>query len=708
MLKPRKLQRDEELSTRASVEREALKTYKDVEKGFQDQRQRSDDGLDYWDAYNCKLSDRQFYAGNAKIFVPIIPNAVKARKTRFVNQMFPQSGRYVEATTPDGDHPSALIALLDHYVKKARLRTQVMPALSVAGDIEGQYSLYVSWREIERHQVWRKKKPVVPAGEDGLEFPEAGTVETVEEEKVKFGHPTVEVIPDADLLVLPATVDDIDEALDIGGSVTVIRRWTQAKIKKQIRDGAIRKEPGEALIKAMSKREGQPQRDTKKELADAAGIKSGSNGKFAMVYETWMRMKVDGEHRLVRCYFGGEKQLLGCKRSPYWNDRAPIISAPVEKIGGVFKGRSRIADVIDMQVFANDAVNEAADTAHFSAMPIVMTDPEKNPKTGTMVLGLAAVWETNPNDTKFAQFPELWKHGFELVKECKGAVYETLGVNPSMIPQSTGGKSKRNQAEIALEQQVDLLTTADAVTIMEEGILSPLLQWFADLDYQFRDDEMMVRVFGDMGERAKMETIPPLEMDGRYSFRWFGVEAARNAAQVQQQIAMANVFKSVPPQMYAGFRLNMAPLMVQLAENAFGPRLGPLIFEDIRKQITVDPEEENLMLHEGFLVNVHPGDDDMEHIRSHIALLQEDVGDPHGTIRTHIQAHQAAYKQKADAAAQAQQVGQGQGGPGGGGGAPAPGAQPGTARGVKGPPGMIHADQMAGAGAPQVQQRAMG
>jgi hypothetical protein len=95
-------------------------------------------------------------------------------------------------------------------------------------------------------------------------------------------------------------------------------------------------------------------------------------------------------------------------------------------------------------------------------MPIVMTDPEKNPKVSSMVLGLAAVWETSPNDTQFAEFPELWENAMAARQACQAQIFQTLGVNPAMIPQGHRRRHKRNQAEIANEQQVDLLTTADA------------------------------------------------------------------------------------------------------------------------------------------------------------------------------------------------------------------------------------------------------
>jgi hypothetical protein len=706
-VKARKLKRSDELGTKKGVEEKLLDVLKDVRKGFEDQYDRVDEIMDNWDLYNCKLdSGRQFYNGNSQIFMPYVHDAVEARVTRFVNQMFPQNKRNVEAiSNADGELPSEITALLEHYVRRAKLRTQIAPALVRNGDVEGQYTLYVGWRETKRRTVRKVQQPIAT---DGVEHDDLDKVDDREEEDVYDAIPDVEVIADADFLVLPATANSLEEALASGGSATVIRRWSKAKIKKLIKDGDIIDDRGEALIDAMdSVAKGLSEnRDTTKANAKAAGIRAG--GKVAEVYETWRILEHQGERFLCRIYLGGENIVLGCKQNPYWNDRVPVISAPVRKIAGVFKGMPLVSQVSDLQILANDTVNEGADTAHFSAMPIVMTDPLSNPRVDTMVLGLAAVWMANPQTTQFAQFPDLWRSAMDRAEAIKAQVFQTLGVNPSMVPQSTGGAKKRNQAEIANEQQVDIITTADAVTVMEEGILTPLVSRFAEYDHQFRDEALTVRVYGELGLRAQMREIEPIQFDTRYEFRWFGVEAARNAAAVQQKIAAMNVLKGIPPQMYPDYELDLAPVIVQLVEDSFGARLGGQVFK--RKLVmTVDPFVENDMLEHGFHTPTHPGDDDAMHMQVHMGLMQHLGGDPHGTIRDHMAKHQAQMQAKAQAAQMQQQGGPPgvPGTPGGAGpgvaGAPGspPGAMPaGPSGAAKGPPGMIHPDQMARAGAP--------
>ncbi len=696
----KKINRDDELGQKPKIKKHLLKMFTDIEQAFVEQHERADNILDYWDAYNCKLGGRQFYDGNTRIFVPIIRNAIKARVTRFVNQIFPQSGRYVEVTTDDTDLPQAQMSLAEHYIRTAKLRTEVMPALCKNGDVEGQYSVYVTWQTRTRHTASKVQKPF----KDGdLEFEELGTSEDMEEEEIDESGPHVEVIPDNDILVLPVTSDSIPQAIANGGSVTILRRWTKANIEKMKADGDLIPEVADAIVKQMGNKTSTPgNRDTKKEQATAAGIKTGGGDKFFTAYETWTNAKVEGDWRMVRAYYGGDNQVLGCKLNPYWCDECPLISAPVEKVAGVFKGVAPLSTVLDLQILANDATNEGADAAHFSAMPIIMTDPEKNPKVGTMVLGLASIWETSPKDTQFAQFPELWTHAISRVAACKDEIFQSLGVNPAMIPQNTGSTKKRNQAEIANEQQVDILTTADSVTTLEESVLTPVLQRFMWYDHQFRDRAITIKQYGEMGLRANMQEIPPIQMNNRYEYRWFGVEAARNAQQIQQQIALMNVVKGIPPDQLPGYKLNLTPLVTRLCDNAFGHRLAPQIFQKV-VDVTVDPEMENSLMDQGFEVPVHPADDDIQHLQAHMAWMAQGHADLHGKAHAHILAHQAQMQAKAQAAQQAQGPQGLPGGPGGAGpgvaGAPKPGGQVQGPRLIKQAPGAIPPESMARAGA---------
>lgn len=684
----------EELSERTEIEEALLELYLQIERGFEDQYDRSNEQMDFWEMYNCKLSAKQYYAGNSKIFVPIVHDAVEARVTRFSNQIFPQNGRYIEVTTMDGELPHGQMSLVEHYIRKARLRTVVVPALMRNGDVEGHYNVYVDWKERTRHIAYRKPRPELAAGG---ETPPDDIVEKVEKE----GSPTVEVIADSDILVLPFTADTINDALDNGGSVTILRRWSKAKIKQMIEDGFIREDSGDVLVKEMSDKKQATAIDKPKIAVDAAGIKVSGNQKHALVYETWTQLTVGNERRLCKAYFGGERLILSCKRNPNWSDKINLISCPATKIQGSFKGKSKLFPCEQIQYYANDAINEAADSSMFSMMPIVLTDPERNPRIGSMVLSLAAVWEADPNSTQFAKFPDLWKQGFEIVASCKAQIMQSLSVSPAAITQQ-GGKTKPSQADVAREQQVDILTTADAVTLIEEGILTPVVNFMVELDHQYRNDKLLIRQFGETGLRAKMDWVDPIQMEHRLVFRWFGVEQARTAMQMQQQISAANVLGSIPPDKYPGHTLNLVPMITQMVENVFGPRLAPLIFTDEKSKISLDANMENeWMVDFNLNLAIHPMDDDVQHMQVHAKALQE-TGDPTGVIQAHLARHQVQMGMKQQAqlmqALQAQFGGgpqQQQGGQQGG--RPRPGAQNRAPRGGQGPPGMVNRDQLGAA-----------
>src|SRR5215472_4120685 len=696
-----RLDRSRQLIDREPVYEALLDIFNDIEKGFDRQSERSDALMDFWDVYNCILGPRQVYNGNSSIFTPIVHSAIEARKTRFTNQLFPRNGRYVEAVSSDDNIPYAETALIEHYIQRAKLRTQVCPALIKNGDIEGQCTIQVTWEEFRRHVAQRVKTPI--RIEDILTDED---MDDIAEEELIEGRPVVSVIADPDLLVLPTTANSIEEALRDGGSVTTICRWSEAKIMRMIESGEIDNEAGEDLLDELKQDDkNQQRRDKPKEMVDAAGIKSDGRGKFALVYRTWVYLTIDGERRLCLAYYGGVNRVLSCKRNPYWSDRIDIISTPVDKVDGSFKGRSKLEfGIADLQYQANDAVNEGMDSAAYALLPIIMTDPEKNPKVGQMVMTLAAVWETSPNDTQFAKFPPLWKDAFEIVAAAKQEIFQALSVNPAQITGATPSNKKRpTQAEIANEQQVDLLTTADAVTMLEDEIFSPMVTFMLELDRQYRTKPIRIREFGPVGMKQEMAEIPLIQMDKAYSFRWFGVEQARNAQQLQQQVAGLNVLRGVPPQMYPKYKLDLGPILAQMIENLFGPRLAPLTLRVQGDELSTDPNIENQLMAQGFTVPVHMEDDFQKHMQAHQQAMQQ-TGDPDNRIKVHMMAHLNAQQQKQQQAMmQAQGGGPGQGGPPGQGGqpqgpaggmrGPRMGAQPMGPR-AQGPPGMIHQDQM--------------
>jgi len=699
--------RSAELVKLPYIREQLTDVYRAVERGFMAQMDRSNDLQDYWKIWNCERSTNQFYSGNTKVYVPLVRNAVKALRRRWLNQAFPDSGRHVAVISHDDISPDAEVALLEHYIRRADLRSLIMPGLMVAGIVEGQASLLVTWQSRKRSVVERIPQPIRLMGMD-MPPEVAEPVMSLKASEIEDAGPDVEVVLDADLLVLPTTADKLSEALDLGGSVTVLRRWDEAKIEWLIEEGEIDADSGEELLGAMRK---DTATDQERLNLDTAGIK-GKND-FALVYRTWTKLEVgtgkDRVERLCLVYFAGEHRMLSCRLCPYWCDKPDVISVPLDKLPGNFKGLSQIKPgVAEMQYVANDLMCEGLDNATFTMLPPVRYDPDKVPNVDALIMDLKALWPAPAGAIETIQFPDLLPKAFEAVLGAERMINLAMGVTPSEMAQLPTNR-KMNQAEVAQVQRIELLMTDTEVHNLESGMLDQLVTRFAEYDAQFRDREKTVRAFGELGLKVEMVTVPPIQMGRRWEYVWWGVQASRSAQQIQQQIAAVNVIAPMaqhPSVMEAGKRLNLVPLIAHVVEAAFSPRLAPKIFQDIGDQVSLDPEMENQMMAMGLQPEVSPFDNDPQHMQVHQQLL---AATPPGTPAyniafRHQQLHAIAMGMKAQAqmqaamGAQMQQPG-GQPRRGGRGPTPSlPGAQPQQPRPLRGPPGALHPDQMPKAG----------
>lgn len=695
--------RDKDYSQYTSLQEEFTELYDEVVQAFDDKSEQNDLIRDYWDIWHCKLGPAQAYTGETRAYIPAVRTAVEARVTRATNVLFPKSGRHVEITSPNVEHIPAIAALLDHYVFTARLKA-VVPSLLRAGDVEGQLSVYVDWNEVRRESIRRVQKMVeTPLGEDPTNI-----YETIIEEDVLVGDPMVEVLTVPDLAVLPLSSETIEDA-DI---VAIARRWTKTKLRKMISSGRINKAAGKELLKSFGADNRSQQPNPDKQKANDAGVQSNAKGtKHALVYEVWHQMKLpvrnertgklDRKLRSTVTILAGPATVLSCRQNPYWNNRIPVISTPLKKVPGSFWGMSAIEPVKALQYLCNDYANLGFDSAMRSLNPIVLTDPEANPRWGTMQMATGAVWAVKPSTTEVINFPQLFEPAAELVGILKNQIMDALSVNPSMIP-STGSKAKPSQAAVAQEQAVALESTADYVNTVESGLMSPLVERFLEYDQQFRDEAVQVKLFGDEGAKANLISIEPFQFGERYEVRWYGSEFMRGQQDIQQQIQWANVLLAQQGQFQQdGKRINLARFYEEVTEKVMGPRIARVIIEDVSDKNKVDPEFENEMMRSGITTTVHPGDDFQKHVAIHMQLAQNAPDEvTRSAAVSHIREHITDQQKKA---MQAQAAKGDTGAPGGAGpgrpGVPRPGAVPAGPRPGQQPPGALPQNGMQDPGA---------
>ena len=682
----------------SDIYEKCVKFYPKIVQAYKNREEADDAIAEYWNIYNAKPDDNQMYQGNSQSYLPAVRDSINARAKRALKQNFPSKFKHVEAVGSDGRSPRPQLALLEHYIRTTKLKS-VCRSMYIAGDVTGQWNVYVDWlREVRSVTNMIKRNPIL---------------ETVEGEKVEARDPTDEtdeledqdiveegpVIIDfaiEDLAVIPPTCNNIEKA----EVVSLKLRMYEDEVQRLVDEGIFILPEGKDAGEWMEDKKGKDKPNPSKSRTQDAGIKTEGTNKYVLIFEATARLEFEkGKKSLAYIYYAGENDIVGIIKAPQWGQKRPTISAPVERISGSFYGKSKIEPVKWLQWNLNDFWNMGQDSATYSLLPIVMTDPEKNPNYAMMVYGLAAVWPVDPNSTQIQSFPQLWKDADMICASMEAKINKSLDVNDSMMGRAPQGRKNANA--VGAQQQEQSVPILDHAERFEEEILSGLMERIFEYDCQFREESLSVLTLGEIGVEASMQEIPPQQWGQRYFFQWFGTDFVMNMQRMQQQNATMNVLRGIPPQQLNGRRLDITPILEVLSDNVFGTELSSRILIDDRNKFTVDPEIEDEMMLNGITIEVHEYDDDLEHLKKH-QVAGQTSGDPAGLIRTHMQAHmkQLQQKRQMQMGAQQQQAGA-PGMPGGAGpgvaGTPRPGGMAaGPQGGAQQPPGAIGPDQMPG------------
>lgn len=692
----------------SKIYKKCSKMYELIEKAYDNRKEADQEIETYWNIYTTTADDNQKYAGNSECYPPIVRDAINARCKRALKQLFSSKFKHVEAVGSDNTQPTAQMSLLEHYIRSTKLKS-ICRTMLVAGDVTGQWNMYVDWKRNYRQiSGMIKRNPLIETleGEEmDLVDPNEEREETEDEEVMDEGPDVVDFATE-DLVVIPPTVNDIEDA-----DITCIKlRMSKDAVEKMIDEGIflVDKDEKKSEVAAwLCSTGGENEFNPDKKKVHQAGIQTHGTLKFALIYEAHVRLELeDGKKYLCYVYFAGSDEILGIIKAPQWGQKRPIISAPVERTCGSFNGVSKIDGVKTLQWNLNDFFNMGQDSAMYSLLPIVMTDPEKNPNYAMMVFGLAAVWPCDPNATKFQQFPQLWKDSMGMVGALKAQIYESLDVNDMMMGRAPAGR--KNNAMVGAQMQEQSTSVVDHAERFEEEILNELLERLFEYDAQFREQDLTVLSMGEIGVKASMQVITPQQWGERYFFQWVGTSFVMSMQLMQQQIATMNVLRGIPPQQLNGRRLDITPILEVLVSNVFGPELGSRILIDDRNKYSVLAGVEDEMMENGIMVETHEADDDPEHLQIHQEAAKA-TGDPTGLMRTHMQMHMMQMQRKRQMAMGAMQPQQPQGMPGipggqmggqpqpGVAGTPRPGSQPAPQRPMQNPPGAIQQDQMIGA-----------
>ena len=686
---------------------EALKLYPLIQKAYDNKEEQADRIEEFWNIFNCTIDENQQYTGNQQAYIPAVRDAVNARTKRVITILFPANNKHVDGVSSDGEVPHTVLSLLEYYIRILKLRSTLRTTL-IAGDVTGQWNLHLDWfktyRRIQR--LLTHNAPILEIdGENvqGLDLVDPTMdEEELESEDILEEGPIVEDFATEDLVVIPPTISDIQKC----HCCALRLRMSPDAMNMMVDEGVFILPDGTDAHTFCLPENMKDKKPPPKEATKGAGIKLAGTNPHALIYYTYAKLNFGTEKepdkRLGIVYFIGRDQIIGLIKAPYWNGKIPILSAPVDKRLGSFFGVSKIEPVKFLQWQATDFMSMGQDSAMYSLLPTYGVNTMLVPQWFNLTHGLAAMWPAvGPIDQAFKELPkqQIWKEAMTMVDALKRQIWESMDVNEMMMGKMPAGrKNNALMGQMQQEQQTNIL---DHARRFEDEIMNPLVEWLFELDQQFRTAELMIEQRGEIGVKAKVDSVPVQQWGAKYFFRWLGSEAQQNAQRLQSQISWANVVKGIPPQMMPGKQLDLSPMIEMGTEQIFGPELAPRIIKDTRNQFTLDPEMENEIIFNKFEVLVHEADDDAHHLQSHMMAANK-TQDPDGRYKEHMKMHMAAMQKKREMAMAQQQQKGAPGMPGGGGapgvpGTPKPGAQPMPPRGGQQPPGAVNLDAMLGA-----------
>lgn len=632
-------------------------------------------------------------------------DAINARAKRVLKQLFPANHIHVDGISSDNKTPLTQLSLLEYYIRNTKLKSIVRSDL-ISGDVTGQWCLSIDWSKSTRMITnLVRRNPIVESidGEDlsELELPDGSDEEEeLEDEEITDEGPDIVDFAVEDLAVIPPTCMDLQKAKLVS---LKLRLSAEACKDKEDEGVFIISEKYKNLKEFCRSDQRRDKHNRPKKQSNDAGIKTEGINSYAMIYCVYGRLPFDGEKEPESegiVFFAGQTEIVGIIRNPLWSAKRPILSKPVERKQGSFFGVSKVESVKFLQWQLVDIHNIGQDSALYEVMPVMAADPLNNPTWAAMVMAPGAVWPIAPGGVQKIDFGNVSQVAAERVELMKRQIWESMGINEMMMGAVPKGR-KNNQMMAGLQQEQST-EVSDHAANYEEEMLNPLLEMIFEFDQQYRTADLMIETRGEIGYKAKIESIPPQQWGERYFFRWIGIEAMLNMQKVQQMIGFMNVAKSIPPPQLGGKRLDISPILQRICEQSCGVDLTPNILIDERDLYAVPPEIEDEMMFNGMPTSVHESDDDMKHLRSHMAAASRN-GDPRGLYKAHMVEHMKSVQKKRQMQ-QAQQQPKGlPGGPGGmlGGqpqpgtaGTPRPGALPAPQRPAQNPPGAIGGDQM--------------
>ena len=427
------------------------------------------------------------------------------------------------------------------------------------------------------------------------------------------------------------------------------------------------------------------------EEADAAGANytpgsaAQNNRKMIniLIYEGYFDLDGDGLEEHCWIWVAEGQFVLLLQENPYWHNKCSYVSAHYIKAPGFFYGISAIELAMSLWAELCDTHNQILDNKNFILSPPLVAGPGAGLTSNRIQYGPGKVIpiQGQVDQLKFLTYPDTTAAGYAAIGMLRNGLRETTGATDIMQGKSGGTDKATIYAGMLSETNMRL---KDSLRNIYEMALEPMIEKMYALNEQYIDKETLVRVVGSKG----WDFIPVRPEDLSTPMDFKGVGTGALGSMLSKNMHLQSFLQMIIPFMQAGVEVDAQALLTSVYNDVFGMTDGDRYFDAKSAFRPLDARYENVLLKQRQPVDVHPGDDDVGHIKDHIELVEDTDDDIVKTetikhVMEHYEQHQAKEqeKQMQQAMQMAQMAQQLEGG--GGQGQPPPQGQP-----QQGVPGM--------------------
>ena len=615
----------------------------------------------YYELYTL-YQNRKNYEGVAKIFVPEILRAVETITGNIYKAITGENPwfEYLGRTPTDEPGARAQNELVRYQMDENNFNVKLMDSIRQMV-LTGLTIRKVLWDYEEVKQITKRVK--IENKQDGIlkqPIPKRKVITSEGTETTK----DVWTFESVDLLSfhisdICTSYTDIQKARWIAEEYQVDYQWIKERVKLGWLDGRHL----EDLKMSKETRQGSPTMYLKDRREAAAGFyntQSLDNTPYEIV-ERWglveahlvyspderKTMQLDDDDMVQAVTIvANHRIILKLEPTPFWHNRMPYLACPYipkeNELPGI--GVAQIAQ--PMQEELNDTRNQIMDHKTFSIMNMWLKTRSSGIQNKDLRIRPQGVIHTNDiNGLKALQPPPLIPMAIGVENLSKEDIRQSTGAMSNL--QGIAQPGVGSATESALINRESMGRLAMVAELYGRLILKPLLAMVESLNYQYYNTDKVIKIIGPDG--IKFVRRAPDDIAGEKDIIIKLASDFQDAPSVRRQQLMqffTLLMQTPPPVITTYWKL------VDQIYKGFFPNgsLEDVIPAPPQDEVLIEPLDENRLMMNGQPVEVKQGDNDEEHIQTHMADLKAThLALPDNIKKAfmkHIQEHEQQLQQK--------------------------------------------------------------